>query len=450
MARRILVIGGLAAGPSAASKAKRVNPAAEVVLFEQGSDVSYGICEIPYFIAGEVDGSKLVVNTPDQLRQKKQIEVRAQHRVEEILPTQRKIIVRDFKQGRTFEEPYDKLIIATGSSPRQLGIEGEESRNVFSVSSLEDGHRIHRYIEAEKPSHAVIIGGGYIGMEMCECLRAREIGVTLLHNQSLPMKGLERAAQEDVRSELERKGVQFVAHARTQGFVADRARRVTQVVTDQGTFEADIVIVAIGVKPNSALAAAAGVTLGTAGGILTDQRQQTNIDNVFAAGDCCETRNVATNKFMYIPLATIASKQGWVAGENAAGGSALFKGAVRAVGVRVFDLEVARVGLSAAEAESCGFRPVTETISALSRVGMMPGSKRLNVTLIADKSSRRLLGANLWGGEGAVLRSNICATLIQHKITIDDMQQLDLVYSPPFSPLWDPLLVAANTVRKKL
>ncbi len=450
MARRILVIGGLAAGPSAASKAKRVNPGAEVVLFEQGNDVSYGICEIPYFIAGQVDGSKLVLNTPEQLRQRKQIEVRTHHRVERIIPTKRRIVVRDFKGARSYEETYDKLIIATGSTPRRLGLEGEESRNVFTVSSLEDGNRIYHYLEVEKPTHAVIVGGGYIGMEMCESLRARGVGVTLLHNQSLPMKGLERTAREDVRSELERKGVEFVAHARVRGFVLDKAQRVTHVATDQGTYDAGIVIVAIGVQPNAQLAVEAGITIGTYGGILTDQRQQTNLDNVFAAGDCCETRNVVDNRFMYIPLATIASKQGWVAGENAAGGNANFKGAIRAVGVRIFALEVARVGLSVTEAEASGFRPVSETITAPSRVGMMPGSKNLNVTLIADKSSRRLLGANVWGEDGAVLRANVCATLIQHKVAIDDMQQQDLVYSPPFSPLWDPVLVAANAIRKKL
>lgn len=450
MAKRILVIGGLAAGPSAASKAKRVNPDAEVILFEQGNDVSYGICEIPYFIAGEVDGSKLVVNTPEQLRQRKQIEVRTQHRVERIYPNRRMIVVRDFKGARTYEESYDRLILATGSSPRTLGLDGESSRNVFTVSSLDDGYRIQRFVEVEKPTHAVIVGGGYIGLEMCESLRAKGIEVSLLHNQSLPLKGLERTAQEDVRAELERHGVAFIAHARIQGLVRDSSHRVTHVVTDQGTYEAGVVIIAIGVKPNTKLALDAGITTGAFGGILTDQRQQTNVDNIFAAGDCCETRNLINNRYMYIPLATNASKQGWVAGENAAGGNATFKGAIRAVAVRVFSLEVARVGLSVAEAEASGFRPVTETVTASSRVGIMPGSKRLHVTFTADRLSRRLIGATVWGEDGAVLRANVCATLIQHKITIDDVQQLDLIYSPPFSPLWDPVIVAANAIRKKL
>lgn len=450
MSRRILVIGGLAAGPSAASKAKRKDPNSEVILFEQGEHISYGICEIPYYIAGEVAENKLVVNTPAQLREKRGVEARTLHRVEEILPIKKKIIVRDLQSGRTTEESFDRLIIATGSRPEELTVKGGDARNIFTVKSLEESFRINSYIETEKPKRAVIIGGGYIGMEMADALRARKLEVTMIHIFSLPMNGLERETRERVCQQLESNGVQFIGPATTEGFVVDASLRATHVVTNRGTFEADIIIVAIGVKPNNQLAVKAGVRVGTSGGILTDQRQQTNFDNIYAAGDCCEVKNLVNNKSMFIPLATIASKQGWVAGENAAGGKAAFRGAIRAIAVRVFGLEVARVGLSVEESTASGFDVITETITAFSKVAMMPGSEKVWITTIADKRSKRLLGVNMWGKDGVVLRANTFAVAIQHKITVEEMQQWDLAYSPPFTPLWDPILVAANELSKKL
>ncbi len=450
MSKRILVIGGLAAGPSAASKAVRSNPDVEVVMFEQGEHVSYGICEIPYYISGDVEEQGLVAYTPARLREKKGIDARVLHKVEEILPTKRKIVVRDLKSGTTTEEKYDRLIVATGSRPRRLGVAGEDSRNVFHVKSLEQGLRIRKFIDEEKPQRAVIIGGGYIGMEMADALRSRNIEVTILHRHSLPMVGLERETREIVRQQLEQHEVQFISQAVTEGFVVDKQQRVTHVVTTNGSFEADLVILSLGVVPNSEIAKGAGIRVGSSGGILTDQRQQTNLDNIYAAGDCCEVKNLVNNKSMFIPLATIASKAGWVAGENAAGGNAVFRGAIRAIGVKVFDLEVIQVGISSEEAKESGFDVVTETITAWNKVAIMPGSKRLTIKTIADRKSKRLLGANLYGEEGAALRAHALTVAIQHRITIEEMQQLDLVYTPPFAPLWDPILVAANATVKKL
>lgn len=450
MPKRILVIGGLAAGPSAASKAKRTNPECEVVLFEQGEHISYGICEIPYALAGEAPFERLISYTPQRLREEKGVDVRILHRVEEIRPTRRTIIVRDLTNGSVVEERYDRLILATGSRPRTLGVPGEHARNVFTIKSLSDAFVLEKFLADEKPKQAVIIGGGYIGMEMADALRSRGLQVTLVHLYSLPMNGLERDARERVRTELEKHGVQFVAHATTEGLVVGEAQRVTHVVTDKGSFETDLVILARGVVPNSELASHAGVRTGVRGGILTDQRQQTNLDNIYAAGDCCAVKNLVSNAMTYIPLATLASKQGWVAGENAAGGKAVFRGAVHAIAVRVFGLEVARVGLGSEEAQQAGFDVVTETITSWSKVAMMPGSKKLWIRAIADKRSRRLVGVNVLGEDGAVLRANTFAVAIQQKMTIEEIAQWDLVYSPPFTPLWDPLLVTANVLKKKL
>ena len=450
MPRRILVVGGLAAGPSAASKAARTNPEAEVTLFEQGNSISYGICEIPYFIAGEVEAEGLVAYTPESMKKEKGVDVRILHRVEEIVPRKRSIVVRNLANGTTSEERYDRLIVATGSRVRPLGVKGESSRNVFHVKSLEDGHNIRKLIRDEHPARAVIIGGGYVGMEMADALRKCGMEVIVLHRHALPMAGLEPATREMAKKVLEEQGVRFIPNVTTEGFLADAKQLVTHVHTSAGTFEAGLVILAMGVTPNSELARNAGIRCGVHGGILTDARQQTSLDNVFAAGDCCEVKNLVTNKWTYLPLATIASKAGWTAGENAAGGKAVFRGAIRAIAVRVFDTEFARVGVGTAEAEAAGFAPVTETITGWSKVAVMPGSKRLTITTIADKKSGRLLGANVYGKEGAVLRANTLAVGIQHHMTIDEIQQWDLAYSPPFSPLWDPILVAANATAKKV
>jgi NADPH-dependent 2,4-dienoyl-CoA reductase/sulfur reductase-like enzyme len=287
-------------------------------------------------------------------------------------------------------------------------------------------------------------------MEMADAFKSLGIDVTVLHNSSLPMKALERETRERVREELEKNGVRFVGMAQVAGFVRGREGKVTHVVTAEGSFEAAIVVVAIGVEPNSDLARGAGIRTGVSGGILADQRQQTSVDNIYAAGDCCEVKNLVLGRQAYIPLATIASKAGWTAGENAAGGNALFRGAIRAIAVRVFGLEVAQVGASEDDAREAGFDAVCETITGWSRVAVMPGSERVTVRLIADRKSQRLLGANVSGREGAVLRANTLAVAIQQKVTISEMQQWDLAYSPPFTPLWDPLLVAANAMQRKL
>jgi NADPH-dependent 2,4-dienoyl-CoA reductase/sulfur reductase-like enzyme len=448
---RILVIGGLAAGPSAAAKAARTNPRAEVTLFEQTDTVSYGLCEAPYAISGEVlDEKKLVVYTPERLQTEKGIVVKTLHRVEKIFPTKHEIRVRDVRSGDVVSYEFDKLIITTGSSPRRLNVEGEDSRNVFHVSSREDTLNIMKYIDSEHPKNAVIIGGGYIGMEMSESLRKREMDVALLHRHKLPMAGLEEKTRERVVEELENNGVRFITNARVDALLQDASRKVVSVHTNKGSYETDLVILSLGVTPNVALAKDARIRLGLTGAISTDQRQQTNIDNIYSAGDCCEVKNVVTGKPMYIPLATIASRQAWVAGENAAGGKATFTGAIRAIAVRVFGLEVAQVGISSDEAREAGFDVATQEITAWSKVGIMPDNSRVTVKLIMDKRSKRVLGANLFGGNGTTSRANTLGVAIQYKMTVEDVSRFDMIYAPPFAPLWDPILIAANEGKKKM
>jgi NADPH-dependent 2,4-dienoyl-CoA reductase/sulfur reductase-like enzyme len=448
--RRICVVGGLSAGPSAAAKAARVDPSAEVILFEQDDAISYGICELPYYIGGEVQKDDLVVLTPEQMQREKNVTVRTRTRIQNISPSRKTIEVHDLSKGETREERYDRLIIATGSSVRPLGLAGEDARNVFHVKSLDDGLQIARFIEVEHPTRAVIIGGGYVGVEMAEALRRRRMEVTLLHKGMVPLDHVAPETSDAVARRLGDHGVTFLPQTQIVAFRVDSRAAVAEVLTPDRTLPVDLVILATGVRPNTQLAAAARVRLGANGGITTDSRLQTSVDNIFAAGDCCEVRNLVSNRMMYAPLATNAARMGWVAGENAAGGRSTFQGALRSIALRVFELEVVHLGLTAAEARVAGLAPEVVTIKSTSRVPMMPGGKALCVTLVADRSTRRLLGVDVSGEEGAVLRGNLLAPALHHRLTIDDVRRWDLAYAPSFSPLWDPILVAANAMARKL
>lgn len=448
--RKILVVGGMAAGPSAAAKARRTNPRAEVVMFEATETISYGICEAPYAIAGVIaDENKLVAYTPDSLREAKGVEVKPLHLVDGVSPSKKSVVVRDLRRNEVVEYGYDKLILATGASPRRLNVEGEDARNVFHISSREDTLGVIEYLRRESPRAAIIIGGGYIGMEMAEALRGRGLAVTLVHRHRLPMAGLETATRERVLEELENHEVDFVTNARVEA-LHEVDGSIRHVITNRGTFDAGIVILSLGVEPNVKLAKSARLRLGTTGAIMTDERQQTSVEGIYAAGDCCEVRNYVSGKPMYLPLATIASRTGWVAGENAAGGRAAFKGAIRAIAVKVFEIEVAQVGISVEEAKAAGFDPFATTITAFGKISIMPASKQITITLITDRRSQRILGANVYGGDGAALRANTLGAAIQHRLTLDDLSRLDMIYAPPFAPLWDPILVVANQARKRI
>jgi NADPH-dependent 2,4-dienoyl-CoA reductase/sulfur reductase-like enzyme len=451
MRQRILVIGGLAAGPAAASKAKRTNLDAEVLLFEQGEYISSGICEVPYYISNVInDAEKLSVLTPLEFERTRGVKVHTLHRVEEIQPIKKQILVRDLYREKIHEFNYDKLILCTGSQVKQLGLTGENCRNVFKIKSLSDGLSLKRFINEEQPKRAVIIGGGYVAMEMCEALRTLGIETTLLHRSDLPMTKLETDARKDILAELKKHNVKFIPNQLIKSLKTDNSGRVTEVQTNSGSFQTDLVIVSIGVDPNTELAKSIRMRLGTFGGILTDQHQATSVDSIYAAGDCCEVKNLVNNRWMYSPLATYAARQGWAAGENAAGGSAIFKGAIRSIAVKIFDLEVASVGLSSEEADESGMQPITEHITGDSKISFYPGNEKINIIAVADKKSRRLIGANIYGGAGSALRADVLSVAIQQRMTVDEVSKLDLLYSPPFSPLWDPVLTVMNQLGKRL
>ncbi len=451
MRQRILVIGGLAAGPAAASKAKRTNHDAEVILFEQSENISSGICEVPYYIGGVIaDVEKLSTLTPLDFERTRGVKVHTLHRVEEIQPVKKHIIVRDLCHEKMLTYEYDKLVLATGSKAKTIGMAGENARNVFHVKSLSDGLAIKHFINEEKPKRAVIVGGGYVAVEMCEAFRTLGLETILLHRDELPMSKLEPDTRKVVLDELTKNSIQFYSKQTLEAFKTDDTGKVVEVVTNSGSYPADLIILAIGVEPNVDLAKFIRLRLGTYGGILTDQHQTTSVDSIYAAGDCCEVKNLVNNRWMYAPLATYAARQGRVAGENASGGNAIFKGAIRAIAVKAFGLEIVSVGLSSREAEESGFNSIVEHVVGDSKISFYPGSEKVHIIAIADKKSNRLIGANIVGGNGSALRANILGVAIQQRMTVEEISKLDLLYSPPFSPLWDPVLIAMNQLNKKM
>jgi NADPH-dependent 2,4-dienoyl-CoA reductase/sulfur reductase-like enzyme len=449
MSERLIVIGGCAAGMSAASKARRVNPDMEIVVYERTGFVSYGECGLPYYVSGLVDDhNKLVVRTPAQFV-KQSIEVYLHHEVTEVDAENRRVRVTNLDNGESWHENYDKLIIATGGRPALLpGFSLGDLSGVFVVRALEDGVAIREFIQRERPGHVVIVGAGYIGLEMAESFHVLGLGTTVIGRPPQVLKRFDPDVAKLVQEEMERKGVRLSLGDEVKALEGDAQERVRRVVSSKGAFEADLVLLALGVRPNVALAKEAGVALGETGAIATDAQMRTNLPDVFAAGDCAEAYHLITGRGDYIPLGTTANKQGRVAGTNAGGGHAEFRGVVGTAITKVFDFYAALTGLSEKEARALGYAVESTMIKASSRAHYYPGGGPMHVKLVVEEGSGRLLGGQIVGGEGAGPRIDVLATALQQEMTVEELSRLDLAYVPPMAPVWDPLLVAANVAVK--
>lgn len=442
MSRRLVVVGGVAAGMSAAAKAKRTDPGLQVVVYEQSGYISYAACGLPYYIAGDIAEPKdLIVRTPDQMA-RQGVEVHVHHKVTGIDPIHKEVSVRNLESRQEFTTPYDVLVIATGASPVWPPIPGTSLPGIFGLRSMESGEAIHQYLQECRPATAVIIGGGYIGVEMAETFRRCGIEVTMIVRSGQIMRSaLDPEIRTLVEAELSRHGV-CLAQGDPTAFEGNGS--VQAVITPDATHPCDVALVGIGAEPNVDLAHDAGVALGASGAIATDSAMHTNAENIYAAGDCAEALNLVTGQPGYLPLGSTANKQGRVAGENAAGGRVTFGGIVGTMVVRAFDLAVARTGLTSTQARDAGFVPAGTQIRAKDISHYFPGAQDIHVRLITDQATGRLLGGQIAGARGVAKRVDVLATAIQHCLTVSDLSELDLSYAPPFAPVWDPILVAAN------
>ena len=446
---RLVVIGGDAAGMSAASQARRMRADLDIIAFERGAYTSYSACGLPYYVGGVVaDAKPLIARTPEEFL-KRGIQAHVRHEVESIDLHNRRVQVRRLEDGTVLSEAFDHLVIATGAVPISPTLPGVDARGIYGLSTLEDGIRVRQAVERDQPTNAVIIGGGYIGLDMAEALVTRGLTVSLVERAPAVMSTLDSDMGDIVSQALRDVGVTLYLEESVEGFETDNGS-VSGVKTDRRTLRADLVILGIGTRPNSVLAKDAGIPLGQTGAINVNARMQTEVDAIWAAGDCAEAFHLVSRRPVHIALGTIANKQGRICGINLGGGYATFPGVVGTAVSKICAVEVARTGLNEKEVRALGLECVVGKIDSTTRAGYFPGAGKITVKVLAERSSGRLLGAQLVGIEGAAKRIDVFATALHAGMTVEEVQYLDLSYAPPFAPVWDPILIAARKAAEQL
>ncbi|MEV4120780.1 FAD-dependent oxidoreductase [Micromonospora sp. NPDC049645] len=448
MAQRLIVIGGDAAGMSAASQARRRRGRLEleIVVFERGHFTSYSACGIPYWISGLVPGPEaLIARDPQTFRTEYAMDVRMRHEVTSIDLERREVVARDLDGGGEVRERFDDLVYATGAVPVKPPWAVTDAGGVFGIQTLDDGAALREWLDAEpQPRRAVVVGGGYIGVEMAEALIQRGLSVTLVEAGDQPMSTVDGDMGELVADSMRGLGITIRGGLPVTG-LEEQDGRVSAVVTAEGPIPTDVVVLGLGVRPNTALAEAAGLPLGPTGAVRVDRRMRVpGHPGIWAAGDCVETLHRISGLPVHVPLGTHANKQGRVAGINIGGGYATFMGVIGTAVTKVCDLEVGRTGLRERDARAAGFEFVSVIAESTNRAGYYPGARPMTVKLIAECPSGRLLGAQIVGWSEAAKRIDTLAVALWNGMTVDDMTALDLGYAPPYAPVWDPVLIAAR------
>ncbi|MER6785406.1 FAD-dependent oxidoreductase [Streptomyces sp. NPDC000658] len=453
---RLVVIGGDAAGMSAASQARRLKgpEELEIVAFERGHFTSYSACGIPYWVGGDVDArDDLVARTPEEHRARG-IDLRLRTEVVEIDLPGRRVRAREVDSGAESWTSYDKLVIATGARPIRPDMPGADAAGVHGVQTLDDGQALLDSLARARGERAVVVGAGYIGVEMAEALIKRGYEVTVVNRGSEPMSTLDPDMGRLVHRAMEGMGVTMVNDAEVTEVRTGEDGRVRSVRTADAEYPADVVVLGIGVRPETGLARAAGLPVGAHGGLLTDLamrvRDPLADGRVWAGGDCVEVLDLVSGRERHIALGTHANKHGQVIGANVGGGYATFPGVVGTAVSKVCDLEIARTGLREKDARRAGLQFESVTIESTSRAGYYPGASPMTVKMIAERRTGRLLGVQIVGREGAAKRVDVAAVALTAGMTVEQMTALDLGYAPPFSPVWDPVLVAARKATAKV
>jgi NADPH-dependent 2,4-dienoyl-CoA reductase/sulfur reductase-like enzyme/rhodanese-related sulfurtransferase len=454
MKLRIVVIGANAAGAKAACKAKRINPEAEVTLIDKGNFISYGACGIPYFVSDTVTDVKELMKTPvgvvrdvNFFKKVKGVDVITGTEAVRIDCASMKVDLLETATSRSWSIDYDKLVIATGSSPIIPPVENREIANIFTVKTIEDAILLKEKSVAGKS--ACIVGGGLIGLEMAEALHSRGMKITMIEMRDQLLPGLlDREMAALVENYVRMNGVELRTSCKLTGFAGDGS--VERVLTDQGEIPADIVVLAVGVRPNVELAKTAGLRIGFTGAISVDERLNTSDPHIYACGDCCESYDLINSRATYVPLGSTANKEGRVAGINAAGGRASLSGILGTGMVKVFSLNIGRTGYTEARAREAGFKVETVLSPFPDKAHYYPEAKPIAIKLIADRSKGRILGMQAVGEGDVAKRVDVAATAIKFEATAMDLSHLDLGYAPPYSAAMDNLIVAADIMKNKL
>lgn len=439
---KLIIIGGVAAGMSAAAKARRTNPTLDIQVYAEGEYFSYAGCGLPYFIGDKIKTVDALLARSLESFTSQNIKLKTQHLLNKIDTNKQSIEISDLQTGKAISDTYDKLIIATGARPILPPLDGKDLAGVFILRNVPHSVAIKDYIIKEKPKNAIIVGGGYIGLEMAENLLEHGCKVSIIECAPHIVPNMDEDMAEIVSNYLRKQGIEVLTNVSVDAFAGNS--KVEKVLTSNGSLDCDLAIFSIGVAPNSEIAAQAGIELGIKNAIRINEKMETNIKNIYAAGDCATIKNLISGQETYIPSGTNANKQGKIAGENAAGGNSSLKGIVGTSITKALELEIARTGLSERECQTLGIDYISKNIKARTIAGYYPGSVDINIKIIAEKGSDRLLGGQIVGFQGSGKRIDILATALTLRASVKDLINMDLAYAPPFSPVWDSILVALN------
>ena len=439
---RVLIVGGVAGGATAAARIRRLDENAEITVFERSGYISYANCGLPYYIGDVItDPEELTLQTPESFFSRFRINMKVHHEVTKIHPDQKTISVKNLETGEEFEESYDKLILSPGAKPTQPRIPGVGMEKVFTLRTVEDTFRIKEYISKHQPKSAVLAGGGFIGLELAENLKKLGMDVTIVQRPKQLMNPFDADMASFIHSEIRKHGVKLALGHTVEGF-EEKDGGVDILLKDEMPLHADMVVLAIGVTPDTYLAKEAGLKLGIKGSIVVNDRMETSIPDIYAAGDAVQVKQYVTGQDALISLAGPANKQGRIIADNICGGDSRYTGSQGSSVIKVFDMTAATTGINETNARKAGLDVDTVILSPMSHAGYYPGGKVMTMKVVFEKETYHLLGAQIVGYEGVDKRIDVLAAAIHGKMKATELKDLDLAYAPPYSSAKDPVNMA--------
>ena len=447
---KIVIVGGVAGGATAAARLRRLDETAEIVVFERSGFVSYANCGLPYYIGGVIeDQEELTLQTPESFYERFRVQMKVHHEVTAIDRSAKTVTVRNLATGEVFQESYDKLLLAPGARPTQPALPGVGLDRLFTLRTVEDTLRIRRFVDTQHPKSVVLAGGGFIGLELAENLRERGLDVTIVQRPKQLMTPFDADMAALIHREVRAHGVRLALGHTVEGF-AESEGGVQVLLKDEQPLQADMVILAIGVTPDSRLAAEAGLELGLKGSILVNDRMQTSDPDIYAVGDAVQVNHFVTGQPALIALAGPANKQGRIAADNMAGGDSRYKGSQGSSVLKIFDLTAAATGLNEAAARRAGLDVEAVVLSPMNHAGYYPGGRVMTMKVLFERRTGKLLGAQIVGSDGVDKRIDVLATAIRAGMTAADLTELDLAYAPPYSSAKDPVNMAGYMMENLL
>ena len=439
---KVVIVGGVAGGATAAARIRRLNEQAEIVVFERSGYISYANCGLPYYIGDVItDREDLTLQTPESFYSRFRVNMKVRHEVTAIHPDKKTVSVTNLETGEAFEESYDKLILSPGAKPTQPRLPGVGLSKLFTLRTVEDTFRIKDYINKNNPKSAVLAGGGFIGLELAENLRELGTDVTIVQSQKQLMMPFDADMAAFIHAEVRKHGIHLALGHKVEGFT-EKDGGVDVLLSDGTSLHGDMAVLAIGVTPDTHLAKDAGLELGVRGSIVVNDRMETSVPDIYAAGDAVQVKHFVTGEDTLISLAGPANKQGRIIADNICGGDNRYMGSQGSSIIKVFDLTAASTGINETHAKNAGIDADTVILSPMSHAGYYPGGKVMTIKVVFEKETYRLLGAQIVGYEGVDKRIDVLATAIRAKMTAIELKDLDLAYAPPYSSAKDPVNMA--------